>query len=394
LKRIKDFLSKGRGSRSGSSGDDSRAGTKDGKGAGTEDAKLVEEGHDALDTLTLFNELGTSPTGQETEGTSSNEYLDALFDEIEDSLETPKYPVESPASPIPEERTTAHPPSASKIDISPGTFPDRSGSDAGIGETGLQISSLKASILGMEKSVEGLTHNMQRLEGRQQATDKNIEDLLKSSELLSERFELQKPFAPAEGGHLPKGLPEHVPESGIRERSVPYPARYERFGPQVTHPGWPGGRALLECLGNDYATMVLVMRWIEFLFERVKRNRIVALLDYYEDIGWISSQVKSDIMAYARGEVQDVIAYEPDLDDSMASLEVDDDSEQILDDKGTPVRPHYRSMDDWKLSAEDHLKSLLFVKKIAGWRIDKDELNALEQEVSLMKYSLQRYHEV
>jgi flagellar protein FlaD len=151
---------------------------------------------------------------------------------------------------------------------------------------------------------------------------------------------------------------------------------------------------LLEYLNSDYASVVLVMRWIEFLFERINRNKIAALLDYYEDIGWISAQVKPHIMAYARGEIQDVTAYEPAAEDSMAPIALEEDKEQLLEQESAEEQPGYRPGDDWKLPAEDHLKSLLFIKKMAGCRIDKDELNSLEQEIKVMKYSLRRYHEV
>ena len=192
---------------------------------------------------------------------------------------------------------------------------------------------------------------------------------------------------------------DNVPETAL-DRALPqeeYQQEHARFPPyehEIRRNRQDRQRPLLEHLRNDYATVVLLMRWIEFLLERVKRNMISALLEYYQDIGWISAEVKSEVMAYARGEVQDVNAYEPELDDSIASFALDDGDNPVLDDKGTTAHPNYRSLDDWKLSAEDHLKSMLFIKKMAGCRINKDELNALEQDIIAMKYSLRRYHEV
>jgi len=173
-------------------------------------------------------------------------------------------------------------------------------------------------------------------------------------------------------------------------------------GPPEPPPGLPriemGGRwkerPVLARIRNDYASVVLALRWVEFLFERVKRNKISALLDYYEDIGWISNEVKSNIMAYARGTVQDISAYDPDLEeDPLGDVDLPDDV-HTLDDKGMIAHRKFRKITEWKLSAEDHLKSLLFIKKMSGSRIDKDELNSLEQEIKVMKYSLRRFHEV
>ncbi len=147
------------------------------------------------------------------------------------------------------------------------------------------------------------------------------------------------------------------------------------------------GRPILTHIKRDYYTIVLLMRWIEFLFERVKRDKITLLLDYYVDIGWISKEVKSEIMAYARGEIQDVTKYFPE-EEIEAEIEIPE---------GTIKAPRpkiYKKVEDWRLSAEDHLKSLLFIMKIAGIEVNKDKLNSLEQEIEKFKKSLWEYHGV
>ncbi len=147
------------------------------------------------------------------------------------------------------------------------------------------------------------------------------------------------------------------------------------------------GRPILTHIKKDYYTIVLLMRWIEFLFERVKRDKITLLLDYYVDIGWISKEVKSEIMAYARGEIQDVTKYFPE-EEIEAEIEMPE---------GTIKAPRpkiYKKVEDWRLSAEDHLKSLLFIMKIAGIEVNKDKLNSLEQEIEKFKKSLWEYHGV
>jgi flagellar protein FlaD len=95
------------------------------------------------------------------------------------------------------------------------------------------------------------------------------------------------------------------------------------------------------------------------MLERVRRDKISLLLDYYRDVGWISETVKSQIMTYARGELQDVTKYdvEHENDDLLAGYEDDDLPED------------YKKVTDWRLSAEDHLKSLLFLKKMAGQKL-------------------------
>lgn len=143
-------------------------------------------------------------------------------------------------------------------------------------------------------------------------------------------------------------------------------------------------KPLLTYIPHDYLTLVLVMRWIEFLFERVTRDKLSLVLDYYVDVGWISEDVKSEIMSYARGEMQDVTKY-------LASEEA---REEALRELGPPPAGTYKKVEDWRLSAEDHLKSLLFIQKIAGLEIDKDKLNSLEQHIAKFKESLEGFHGV
>jgi len=143
-------------------------------------------------------------------------------------------------------------------------------------------------------------------------------------------------------------------------------------------------KPLLAYIPHDYLTLVLVMRWIEFLFERVTREKLSLVLDYYVDVGWISEDVKSEIMSYARGEMQDVTK-------CLASEEAREDALREL--APSPIGT-YKKVEDWRLSAEDHLKSLLFIQKIAGLEIDKDKLNSLEQHIAKFKESLEGFHGV
>jgi flagellar protein FlaD len=140
---------------------------------------------------------------------------------------------------------------------------------------------------------------------------------------------------------------------------------------------------ILEEITYDYRTVIIVMRWVEFMFERVTRDRISALLDYYKDVGWISETVKSQIMAYARGEIQNILRFEPD----------DVDEETLID---SPLKQpsDYKKVSDWRLSADDHLKSLLFVTKIAGLKVNKDTFNSLEEEIKIFTRNLSGYHGV
>ncbi len=174
---------------------------------------------------------------------------------------------------------------------------------------------------------------------------------------------------------------EHAAISGRMKPSEAPSETEVRAGAKSKHNKKP----MLAYIPHDYLSLVMVMRWIEFLFERVTRDKISLVLDYYVDVGWISEDVKSEVMSYARGEMQDITKY-------MPSEESREDVFRELPQ--TPTSAPYKKVEDWRLSADDHLKSLLFIQKISGLEVDKDRLNSLEQNISKFKESLEGFHGV
>ncbi|WP_367344502.1 FlaD/FlaE family flagellar protein [Methanomethylovorans sp.] len=112
----------------------------------------------------------------------------------------------------------------------------------------------------------------------------------------------------------------------------------------------------LDVLRKDPTSVVVLLNWIEFLMERVGRNNLMDALDYYVDIGWISDNVRSDIMAYARG----------------------------ID--------YYVEKPTWRLLPEDHTKSLLFIERLCGRKIDKNMLSSVDREMSKVKHGLEELY--
>lgn len=173
---------------------------------------------------------------------------------------------------------------------------------------------------------------------------------------------------------------ERAQQLGMGARELAAQEKLVRASARSKHNKKP----LLTYISHDYLTLTLVMRWIEFLFERTTRDKMSLVLDYYVDVGWISEDVKSEIMSYARGEMQDVTKY-------MAPEET---REEMLREIQAPQAAPYKKVEDWRLSADDHLKSLLFIQKIAGLEVDKDRLNSLEQNIAKFKESLEGFHGV
>ncbi len=100
----------------------------------------------------------------------------------------------------------------------------------------------------------------------------------------------------------------------------------------------------LPYLDGRAETSIIVLNWIEFLLEKVGRNNLAEILEYYIEIGWISEEVYSKMMTYANG----------------------------ID--------YYVERPTWKLLPEDHAKSLMFINQLTGKKLDKNIVSRLERD--------------
>ena len=101
----------------------------------------------------------------------------------------------------------------------------------------------------------------------------------------------------------------------------------------------------LSSLDNRAETSIILLNWIEFLLEKVGRNNLSEVLEYYIDIGWISEDVCEKMIAYANG----------------------------ID--------YYVERPTWKLLPDDHTRSLMFIEQLKGKKLDKTMLSRLERDV-------------
>ena len=100
----------------------------------------------------------------------------------------------------------------------------------------------------------------------------------------------------------------------------------------------------LASLDNRAETSIILLNWIEFLLEKVGRNNLAEILEYYIEIGWISEDVCSKMITYANG----------------------------ID--------YYVERPTWKLLPEDHTKSLMFIEQLSGKKFDKNMFSRLERD--------------
>ena len=114
----------------------------------------------------------------------------------------------------------------------------------------------------------------------------------------------------------------------------------------------------LEHIPSDPESIVVIMKWLQYLVEKIGKNNLPDVLGYYVDIGWISDDVRLDLIGYSKG-----ITAEP---------------AQV----GTQS-PH--------LPTRDHLQSLLFIQKLKGLQLDERFLSKIERDMEKMVKSLEGY---
>jgi|GEM_PF-782134 flagellar protein FlaD len=114
-----------------------------------------------------------------------------------------------------------------------------------------------------------------------------------------------------------------------------------------------GNGMKLESLPTDPKRIMFLLKWIEYLIERVGYQDLENALDYYVDIGWISEDVLFSIMRYAKG-----------------------------------IRL-YHEKSDWRpigyLNVQDHLMSLLFIEALKTGKFSKEKMLEVEREIYKMK---------
>ena len=113
----------------------------------------------------------------------------------------------------------------------------------------------------------------------------------------------------------------------------------------------------LTKIPNDPESIIVLMKWLQYLIDKCGRINLPTVLDYYVDIGWISEDAKINIMDYSNGIKEEITK------------------------SGTTT----------DLQAKDHIQSLLFIQKIKGKQVDKHFIDRIESELSRITKKIDNY---
>ncbi len=180
----------------------------------------------------------------------------------------------------------------------------------------------------LEGSLEELTQLMDSAPPNQEDMIRNVSEQV--MERIKPLIEQMKPM-----------LEQHLQQTASQTSSVT-PDSGKTIVPDLQY---PDENIKLQYLDNKAETSIILLNWIEFLLEKVGRNNLSEVLEYYIDIGWISEEVCEKMLAYANG----------------------------ID--------YYVERPTWKLLPDDHTKSLMFIEQLKGRKLDKSMLSKLERDV-------------
>ncbi len=123
-----------------------------------------------------------------------------------------------------------------------------------------------------------------------------------------------------------------------------------------------GKGVLLDDIPEDPVAIMLTIKWLEFIVDKTGVTNLPDVLEFYCDMGWISDEVATKLLKYSRG-----------------------------------IKPFFMD-DDWKpeekLSAKDHMLSLMFLERIKGNKISPDFLIQLDRELRRIRSSAEEIYGV
>ena len=112
----------------------------------------------------------------------------------------------------------------------------------------------------------------------------------------------------------------------------------------------------LQEIPNDPERIVVLMKWLQFLVDKVGNDNLSDVLDYYVDIGWISDKIVTNLIEYSEGVTEE--------------------------------KKHKESAEKNDLQANDHIQSLLFIQRLKGRQPDNYFLHRIERKINKMTKNL------
>jgi len=112
---------------------------------------------------------------------------------------------------------------------------------------------------------------------------------------------------------------------------------------------------------GDPESVVVLMKWLQYLIDKCGRENLSNILDYYVDIGWITEDAKISLIDYSHGITEE--------------NKKTDTTKNISD-----------------LPSKDHIQTLIFIQKLKGNDFDKHFIDRIDSELTRITKKLNNYN--
>ncbi len=232
------------------------------------------------------------------------------------------------------------------------------------------LSDIQKHLKGKKVTKEQLDTIIEKVEkslASREGGDSKIDNVLKKLEELERILKV----AIDSPGHTP----EYVNGDGQVQTS-PEPEPRTEFGGEMqneiienkisnelSHPKYTAeysilGKPRLERIKDDLKSVVILLKWIEFLLEKVGYDGFEDVLNYYVDINWISDDVMLTMLRYVKG------------------LKVNQNADYQMNN----------------MSVQDHMISLFFIEMLRNGKFDRNAVLEIEKEIYKMRREVIELH--
>ena len=119
----------------------------------------------------------------------------------------------------------------------------------------------------------------------------------------------------------------------------------------------------LNSIPTDPESIIVIMKWLQYLIDKCGRDNLSNILDYYVDIGWISQDAKINLIEYSHG---------------------------IKEERKTSEATSSKNITD--LPSKDHIQSFIYIQKLKGNQLDKHFIDRIDGELNRITKNLDNYH--
>lgn len=117
----------------------------------------------------------------------------------------------------------------------------------------------------------------------------------------------------------------------------------------------------LKEVPSNPESVIVLMKWLQYLIDKCGRDNLSSILDYYVDIGWISQNAKISLIDYSHGITE-------------------------VEKNGEITRK-----DITDLPSKDHIQSFIFIQKLKGKQFDKHFIDRIDNELTRITKKLDNY---